>query len=58
MMTLPPIKKLLYRVSADWRPFRHWKIEAESEIEARAYIAQMYDIPLDELDARLVKGAK
>jgi hypothetical protein len=58
MMTLPPIKKLLYRVSADWRPFRHWEIEAESEIEARAYISQMYDIPLEELDARLVGGAK
>ncbi len=48
------IKKLTYRVSHDWRPFRHWLVQAESEIEARMDVAAELGCELGELEARLV----
>ena len=54
MTTAERIRKLTYKVSHDWMPFRYWVIQAESEIEARMIVAEAgYD--LDELEATLTK---
>jgi hypothetical protein len=47
------IKKLTYRVSHDWTPYRFWTVQAESEIEARMEIAAELSCDLSELEARL-----
>jgi hypothetical protein len=47
------IKKLTYRVSHDWTPYRWWVIQAESEIEARMIVAGELGCELGELEAKL-----
>lgn len=53
-----PIKKLTYTVSSDWHPFRSWRIEAESEIEARMILAGELGLEVQELNATLVGRAR
>ena len=52
-MTTAKKTKLTYKVTHDWRPFRHWLVQAESEIEARMEIAAELGCELGELEARL-----
>jgi hypothetical protein len=47
------IKQLTYRVSHDWKPFRWWIVQAESEIEARMIVAEELGCELGELEAKL-----
>lgn len=47
------MRKLNYRVSNDWLPFRFWLVAADSEIEARMVVAEELGCELGELEARL-----
>ena len=47
------MNKLTYKVTHDWRPFRAWLVQAESEIEARMEVAAKLGCELTELEARL-----
>jgi hypothetical protein len=47
------MKKLNYRVSNDWLPFRFWLVAADSEIEARIMVAKELGCELGELEATL-----
>ena len=40
-----------YRCEADFLPFRHWLIEAESESEARLQLVAMLGIPYEQTSA-------
>jgi hypothetical protein len=53
MTTAYQIKKLTYRVSHDWKPYRFWAVQAESEIEARMSVAAELGCDLGELEATL-----
>ena len=53
MKTAKPIKKLTYKVSHDWTPYRFWLVQAESEIEARMSVAVKLGCDLGELEAML-----
>jgi hypothetical protein len=53
MTTAERIKKLTYKVSHDWTPYRFWTVQAESEIEARMSVAAELGCGLDELEAKL-----
>ena len=53
MTTAERIKKLNYKVSHDWTPFRYWVVQAESEIEARMSVAAKLGCDLGELEAKL-----
>jgi len=53
MTTAERIKKLTYRVSHDWTPYRFWTVQAESEIEARMSVAAELGCELGELEATL-----
>ena len=52
------IQKLTYAVTSDWHPFRSWRIEAESEIEARQILAGELGLLIKELSATLVGRGK
>ena len=52
------IQKLTYTVTSDWHPFRSWRIEAESEIEARMILAGELGLPVEELSATLAGRAR
>jgi hypothetical protein len=52
-MTTAEITKLTYKVTHDFRPYRHWLVQAESEIEARMEVAAELGCDLSELEARL-----
>jgi hypothetical protein len=47
------IKKLNYKVTHNYMPFRWWVIQAESEIEARMIVAGELGCELGELEAKL-----
>jgi hypothetical protein len=49
------MKKLNYRVSNDWLPFRFWLVAADSEIEARMVVAEELGCELGELEATLAR---
>lgn len=51
--TAKPIKKLHYLVSCDYHPFRWWSVTADSEIEARMWLAAQLGMDLDTMDAKL-----
>ena len=51
------IQKLTYTVTSDWHPFRYWRIEAESEIEARQVLAGELGLEVQELSATLTGRA-
>jgi hypothetical protein len=53
MTTANTIKKLTYRVSHDWMPYRFWTVLAKSEIEARMSVAAELECDLSELEAKL-----
>jgi hypothetical protein len=53
MTTAYQIKKLTYKVSHDWMPYRFWVVQAESEIEARMSVAAKLGCELNELEAKL-----
>lgn len=53
MTTAKPIKKLRYLVSCDYHPFRWWSVSAESEIEARMWLADQLGVALETMDAKL-----
>ena len=53
MTTAKPIRKLTYKVSHDWTPYRFWVVQAESEIEARMSVAAELGCELGELEAKL-----
>ena len=53
MTTAERIKKLTYKVSHDWTPYRFWTVHAESEIEARMSVAAELGCGLNELEATL-----
>ena len=55
MTTAERIKKLTYRVSHDWMPYRFWTVQAESEIEARMSVATELACDLGELEAALTR---
>ena len=42
-----------YRVSADFRPYLYWLIEAESASEARLELARMIGVPYEQTEATL-----
>ena len=46
--------KLKYAVEADFRPFKRWYVEAESESEARLLISEKTKIKYDELSAYII----
>jgi hypothetical protein len=52
------IQKLTYTVTSDWHPYRFWRIEAESEIEARMILSEELGLEVQELSATLVGRAK
>jgi len=41
-----------YRCTADYRPYLHWLIEAESPCVARLALAQMLGIPYEQTEAQ------
>jgi len=41
-----------YRCTADYRPFMHWLINAESPCVARLALAKMLGIPYEQTDAQ------
>lgn len=45
--------QLTYAVSADYLPFRHWLICAESESEARLKLVALLGVPYDQTSATL-----
>lgn len=47
------IAKLHYLVSCDYLPFRWWSVSAESEIEARMWLADQLGVALETMDAKL-----
>ena len=49
------MRKLNYRVSNDWLPFRFWMVQADSEIEARMVVAEKLGCELGELEATLAR---
>ena len=53
MTTADKIRKLTYKVSHDWTPYRYWTVQAESEIEARMSVAAELGCELGELEAKL-----
>jgi hypothetical protein len=53
MTTADKIRKLTYKVSHDWTPYRFWVVQAESEIEARMSVAAELGCELGELEAKL-----
>lgn len=46
-------RKRTYRVSADFRPYMYWEIEAESESEARLELVKLIGVPYEQTDAAL-----
>ena len=50
-MTLLPLKKLAYTVTADWLPFRRWQVDAFSAMEACMEVHALTGIPINELEA-------
>ena len=50
-MKLPPLKKLVYTVTADWMPFRYWQVDAYSAVEACMEVHALTGIPLEQLEA-------
>lgn len=44
---------MTYRVTADFRPYRYWLIEAESPGEARMELGGMIGVPYEETEATL-----
>jgi hypothetical protein len=55
MTTADRIKKLTYRVSHNWMPYRFWTVQAESEIEARMSLTAELGCELGELEATLTR---
>jgi len=53
MTTAQPIAKLHYLVSCDYHPFRWWSVTAESEIEARMWMADQLGVALEMMEAKL-----
>jgi len=49
---------LIYDVTADFQPFRHWLVRAEGEASARAQVSKQTGIPVEELCASLTGGVK
>jgi hypothetical protein len=49
------LTKMTYKVTHDWRPYRHWLVQAESEIEARMEVAAELGCELGELEASLTR---
>lgn len=45
--------KLRYEVTADFRPYQSWIIEAESESEARLELARLIGVPYEETAASI-----
>ena len=45
--------KHTYRVSADFRPYLYWLIEAESASEARLELVRLIGIPYEQTEATL-----
>lgn len=44
---------LSYTVTADFLPFRRWRIEAESESEARLALVALIGVPYEQTAAEL-----
>lgn len=44
---------LTYTVTADFRPYQAWIIEAESESEARLELVRLIGVPYEETEAKL-----
>ena len=42
-----------YRVSADFRPYLYWLIQAETPTEARMELARLIGVPYEETEATL-----
>ena len=53
MTTAKPIKKLHYLVCCDYHPFRWWSVTAESEIEARMWLAAQLGVDPVLMEAKL-----
>jgi hypothetical protein len=49
-------RMLTYAVECDFRPFRRWIIQAESESEARLALVAMIGVPYEETEASVVKA--
>lgn len=45
--------KLHYLVSCDFHPFRWWSVTAESEIEARMWLAEKLGMDVNTMEAKL-----
>lgn len=45
--------KRTYKVTADFRPYLYWYIEAESESEARMELVRLIGVPYEQTEARL-----
>lgn len=44
---------ITYAVMADFRPYRRWIIQAESESEARLELVKLLGIPYEQTEAQL-----
>lgn len=53
MQTNMTTAKLHYLVSCDYHPFRWWSVTAESEIEARMWLAAQLGMDVDTMEAKL-----
>lgn len=42
---------LTYDVTADFKPYRHWMVQAEGETSARMQVSRETGIPVEELCA-------
>lgn len=49
------IRLLTYAVECDFRPFRRWIIQAESESEARLALVALIGVPYEETGASTVR---
>ena len=49
------MKRLTYKITADFLPFRSWTVRAESESEARLEISKKLGIPYEQTAAELTK---
>ena len=49
------ISLLIYKITADFLPFRSWIVRAESESEARLEIAQKLGIPYEQTSAEFTR---
>ena len=60
MQTNMTTAKLHYLVSCDFHPWRWWSVTAESEIEARMWLAAQLGMDLDTMEAKLapLEGAE